>query len=169
MSFKEFLARVKKSEEYKKFVKEYSDAQICGGMFILDFMSNDTKNSIDYKVGERLFTFNIKDNGKIYLDEQKFDFEVDMSKFPKPEKIDDNLKIEIEDLKGIVGVKKLEEGIRSGFSKIIAVLQGKENKTIWNLTCILDELIILSVVIDAITGEILKFERRSMMDLIKRK
>ena len=59
MNFKETLERVESSEEYKKFKEDYSDAEICAGFFILDFLSNDNKNSIDYKDKDKIFTFNI--------------------------------------------------------------------------------------------------------------
>ena len=49
MNFKDTLERVENSEEYKKFKEDYPDAEICVGFFILDFLSNDNKNSIDYK------------------------------------------------------------------------------------------------------------------------
>jgi hypothetical protein len=49
------------------------------------------------------------------------------------------------------------------------VLQKHEGKQIWNITGMLDGLIILHILINADTGEIDKFERKSMMDLIKKK
>jgi hypothetical protein len=168
-SFKETLDAIKKSDEFKEFKKKNPKAEICGGFFILDYVSNDNKTSIDYLLGESVFSFTLKDSGKVYLDENRYDHLPDDPKFPKLIPIDPNISIELDDLKSIAGTKKLDEGISAKFNKIIAVLQSKDGKSIWNLTCMMEELIILNILIDAKTGEIIKFERKSMMDLIKRK
>ena len=68
MNFKETLEKVENSEEYKKFKKDYPDAEICVGFFILDFLSNDNKNSIDYKYKDKIFTFNIGNNKSNSID-----------------------------------------------------------------------------------------------------
>ena len=90
-------------------------------------------------------------------------------KFPKLEKINPVVNVDLDELKSISGIKALDEGISARFSKIIAVLQKHEGKQIWNLTCMLEGLIILHVLIDSENGEIIKFERKSMMDLIRKK
>ena len=77
--------------------------------------------------------------------------------------------------KSYAGVQALDNGINSKLSKIIAVLQkfkkeGEDNpRQIWNLTCMLEGLIILNILIDANLGEVIKFERKSIMDLVKKK
>jgi hypothetical protein len=203
MGFKELLSKVEASSIYADFVKEHSDAELVAGFFIMDFMSNDNKESIDYKIGEKVFTFNLKrivgnvegvgdegnddggevsdgDDGgegigseKIVMYEDKL---VDDPSRPSLVKIDREIKVEVEELKSIAGTKALDEGISAKFSKIIAVLQkydgygGEgEGRQIWNLTCMLEGLIILNIHVDALSGDVLKFERKGMMDLIKRK
>jgi len=171
MNFKETLEKVENSEEYKKFKKDYPDAEICVGFFILDFLSNDNKNSIDYKDKDKIFTFNIiEDEVKMYEDEL-----MDLPNTPKLETIIPETKIEVDELKTIAQEKAHEEGISAKFNKIIAVLQTyydletKQKSQIWNLTCMLDQLIILHILVDSSTGNIIKFQRKSFMDLIKKK
>ncbi|MEK6914531.1 MAG: hypothetical protein AABW83_02665 [Nanoarchaeota archaeon] len=170
MSFKETLKKVESSEDYKSFIKDHPNAELCTGFFILDFLSNDDKNSIDYKEEDKIFTFNV--NEKVQMQEDKL---INLDNVPKLEPIISEIKIELEELKTIAQEKAHEEGIGAKFNKIIAILQNyndpetKEKNQIWNLTCMLDQLIILHVLIDSQTGKIIKFERKSFMDLIKRK
>jgi hypothetical protein len=171
MSFKETFEKVECSEIFNKFKGEYPEAKFCAGFFIIDFMSNDQKKSLDYLIGDKIFTFSLFEDG-IKMNEDKL---MDIPNTPKLVPIDPKVQIEVEELKGIVGERALEEGISSKFHKIIAILQNYEDKeigerrNIWNLTCMLDQLIILHVLIDAETGKLIKFERKSMTDLIKKK
>lgn len=165
MNFKETLEIIEVSEEYKSFRTNHPNAEICAGFFILDYLSNDSKDSIDYKDKDKIFTFNIINNEiKMYEDEL-----MDLPNTPKLTAIIPETKIEIDELKAIAQDKAHDEGIGSKFNKIIAVLQNHEGAQIWNLTCMLDQLIILHILIDCNSGEIIKFQRKSFMDMIKTK
>lgn len=168
MSFKELLNKIESSKEYASFKKEHPKAEICAGFFILDFLSNDEKSSIDYKDEEKIFTFNLETD-KIKINEDKL---ISTSNVPELEKIDTEIKVDIEEIKNISQEKAQEKGIGTKFNKIIAILQNYTNQEkflVWNLTCMLDQLIILHIIIDAKTGNTIKFERKSFMDLIKQK
>lgn len=168
MNFKEALEKVQQSETFQNFQKEHPDAQICAGFFIQDFLSNDNKDSIDYKDGEKIFTFNIiEDQIKMYEDKL-----MDLPNTPKLQPLlKSETAIEVDQLKSIAQEKAHDEGIGAKFNKIISVLQTYEEndskKQIWNLTCMLDQLIILHILVDCGSGEILKFQRKSFMDLVK--
>ncbi len=171
MSFKETYEKITDSEVFKKFIEDNPDAELCAGFFILDFMSNDSKKSIDYKTGDKIFTFDLKDDGYVKMNEDEL-VKTD-SNSVQLLKLDPEIKTELDELKGIAGMEVLNNGISAKFNKIIAVLQnqmreGKEY-SIWNLTCMLDGLIILNILIDAQTSDVIKFERKSMMDLIRKK
>jgi len=164
MKFKDLLERVEGSEEFKKFEGENPNAELCAGFFILDFLSNDNKDTLDYKIDKKVFTFSTRDE-EIVVNEDKL---IDDPGRPGLVEIDKEINVEVDELKGIVGTRALEEGISAKLNKIIAVLQKYNDKQIWNLTCMLDGLIILNVHVDALSGDVLKFERKSMMDLIKK-
>jgi len=174
MNFQETLQKIQASQAFNNFKQQYPEAELCAGFFILDFLeSNDTKQSIDYKTQKNIFTFDINKNGEII---QKQDRLLDESTRPKLKKINPNINIEVDELKGIAGIQTLENGISAKLHKIIAVLQNykgpitnEEDKTVWNLTCMLDQLIVLNIIIDAETGRVLKFDRKSMMDMIKKR
>ena len=170
MNFKETLDKIEASQEYKTFKTNHPDAQLCAGFFIKDFLSNDSKDSIDYKEKDKIFTFNVlQDEIKMYEDEL-----MDLPNTPKLQPLLKNeTKIEVDDLKSIALDRAHEEGSGAKFNKIIAVLQTHEEdnikRQIWNLTCMLDQLIILHILIDCNSGEIIKFQRKSFMDMIKTK
>ena len=170
MNFKETLDKIEASQEYKTFKTNHPDAQLCAGFFIKDFLSNDSKDSIDYKEKDKIFTFNVlQDEIKMYEDEL-----MDLPNTPKLQPLLKNeTKIEVDDLKSIALDRAHEEGIGAKFNKIIAVLQTHEEdnikRQIWNLTCMLDQLIILHILIDCNSGEIIKFQRKSFKDMIKTK
>jgi len=165
MNFKELYEKVNQSEMFNNFIKENPTAELIAGFFILDFLSHDTKNSLDYKIGEKVFTFSIDDKEKLSMNEDKL---IDSPDHPPLTKILPETKVEVDELKSIAGTKALDQGVHSKFHKIIAVLQNYQDKQIWNLTCMLDELIILNILIDCNSGEIIKFEKKSIMSFIKR-
>tara|TARA_Y100000310_G_C20356294_1_gene656820 strand:+ start:162 stop:674 length:513 start_codon:yes stop_codon:yes gene_type:complete len=170
MNFKETLEKVQNSETYQTFKQSHPEAQLCAGFFIQDFLSNDNKDSIDYKDQDKIFTFNII-NDQIKMYEDKL---MDIPNTPKLQPLlKPTTEIEVDQLKSIVQEKAHEEGIGAKFNKIIAVLQtheeNNEKTQIWNLTCMLDQLIILHILIDCTSSEILKFQRKSFMDMIKRR
>jgi hypothetical protein len=166
MSFNETLKKVEESLVFKEFIAKYPDSELCAGFFIMDYISNDNKKSIDYKSGDKIFTFNLLDDGKVKMIEDEL---IKDDSRPQLEKISPDIKVEVSELKGISGIKILDEGISAKINKIIAVLQKYNGKQSWNLTCMLDGLIIINVVIDSESGEIIKFQRKSMMDMIRKK
>lgn len=174
-TLKKTFETIKNSEEFKNFIKQHPDAELCAGFFIIDLFGNDNKKSLDYKVNDKVFSFSINELGKIKMNEDKLVTD-EKKEFPELKKINPDIKVDLDEVESISKVKALDEGIASKFSKIIAVLQkyksketNDEEKQIWNLTCMLEGLIILHILIDADTGDIIKFERKSMMDLIRKK
>ncbi len=171
MNFKQTLEKIESSEIFKLFKSKNPDAEFCAGFFMIDIETVIDK-TLDYKLRDKIFTFTIDDNGNIIMNEDNL---INIETGPKLTKIISEPKIEINELKGIVGIEALEQGINEKFQKIIAVLQNykdknnEQEKLIWNLTCILDKLIILHALIDAETGIIIKFEKKDITDIMKLK
>ena len=166
MSFKQTLEKIENSPQFQDFKINHPNAELVAGFFILDFFSNDNKQTLDYKDQEKIFTFNLTQKDEIFTKEDEL---IKNTTHPPLTKINPETKIEVEELKGLAGTQALDNGISAKFHKIIAVLQKHQDKQIWNLTCMLEGLIILNILIDSQTGEIIKFDRKSMMDMIKKK
>ena len=167
-TFKETLEIVKNSEKFKALIKEHPNLELCGGFFVIDFFGNDNKRSIDFKIGEKVYTFSLRDDNSVKFEEDKL-LKPENPTSPRLEKIEKPIQIDLEEAAGIAKTRTLDEGIAAKFNKIIAVLQNYENKQVWNFTCMLEGLIIIHVIVNADSGDILKFERKSMMDLIRKK
>ena len=175
MGFMNLLNKIESSKVFKDFKEKNPDAELCAGFFVLDFLSNDTRETLDYKLeqGKKVFTFSLKGDDITFSEDELIESEGK----PKLKKIKPSVNVEVEELKSIAGTKKLDEGLASPMHKIIAVLQIHEHKSeegqaeerqVWNLTCILDGLQILHILVDSDSGQIIKFEKKSMMDFIKK-
>ncbi|MBS3080977.1 hypothetical protein J4221_05875 [Candidatus Pacearchaeota archaeon] len=170
MLFDEFVEYIECSEEFKSIKEKYPDLELCTGFFVLDFIGKDNKGTLDYITKDKVFTFSLNENNVVVNE----DALVETEKNPLTP-ITPKLTIQVNELKGIVGFEALEQGVHEKFQKIIVVLQNyKEDETneektlVWNLTCILDNLKILHVLIDANNGNILKFEKKNLMDFVRK-
>jgi hypothetical protein len=167
MSFQQVLSIVESSEVFKRFKKQNSNAKLVAGFFVLDFLSNDEKKSLDYKIQEtnKIFTFELDKNNEVVMKQDKL---IDSPNIPQLQEIQPSTRIEVEELRAIAEKQAIENNIKAKFHKIIAVLQKHNQEQIWNLTCMLEGLIILNILINCDNGNIIKFERKSMMDFVKK-
>lgn len=162
MRFSHYLERVHNSAEFKKFKNEHKGAYLCAGFFVLDFETDKNIHQIDYYLPrkKKIAAFVLDEGVRMHLAET-FDNK-------KPVELEENAKIDLDVLKGIVQDEMKNKMVTEELLKIIAVLQNVEGKKIWNLSCILSGFGLLKVHIDDETGNILKFEKASMLDFIKR-
>jgi len=166
MEFKEIYKKITNSPVFENFIKNHPDAELVAGFFIIDFLEDNNQRALDYKDKDKIFTFSLNKNNEITLKQDKL---IETSKHPKLTKIYPKTNIKLNELKSIAKINALDNRIKSKFQKIIAVLQNYENKQIWNLTCILENMIILNILIDSETSKIIKFEKKNLMDFIKKK
>ena len=167
MTLNQIHSTINSSAVFKKFIKENPNAELVAGFFVLDFISNDTKKSLDYKIPQtdKIFTFELDKNNEVMMKQDKL---INDPNIPKLKEIQSYTKIEVEELRALAEKQALEHNVQSKFHKIIAVLQIHNTQQTWNLTCMLEGLIILNILIDCNTGYILKFNRKSMMDFVKK-
>ncbi|OGJ18536.1 hypothetical protein A3K73_04980 [Candidatus Pacearchaeota archaeon RBG_13_36_9] len=163
MNFTSTLEQIEKSEAFSKFKKKNEKAFLCAGFFVIDYESGGEQQQLDYCIGENeIYTFVLESAISIKKAET---IEGQKTNMPPIEK---NMDVDLDDAEKILGEKVKEEKIDKKIAKIIAVLQVYENHQIWNLNCVLEGLEILRCHIDCKTGEVLKFERKNMMDFVKR-
>ena len=172
--FEHTYERITNSIAFKKFKQKNPSIKLCAGFFILDFLSNDTKRSLDYfdENSEKIFTFELNDKDEINFKKDKLiqteiPNQLKLTPIQQNPKEKPQISVELEELEEIKNKEKLDRKISAKIHKIIAVLQNYEKKLIWNLTCMLDQLIILQVLIDAGDRKIIKFKRKNIMDFIK--
>ncbi|MBI3334829.1 hypothetical protein HYZ97_05055 [Candidatus Pacearchaeota archaeon] len=162
MKLKPFVDKLHNSSEYKEFQQQYKDAYMAAGFFVLDLEAGKNIHQIDYYIPaeKKVAAFTI-DHGitmqKLSLINSKI-----------PEKLDLITKVDLDALKGILEDEMKNRSITEEIKKIIAVIQKIEGKTLWNLNCVLSGMGILRAHVDDESRTVLKMEKASILDYIKR-
>jgi hypothetical protein len=160
MKFSHYLKKLHESPEYKKFRGKCKKAYLCAGFFVIDVETGRDIHQIDYILpNKKIATFFLDDGVKLKISEQAI-------KKNLPE-IKAEIKTDIDALRGIAEDEMKNRTITSNIRKIIAILHILDDRLVWNLQCILDGLNILHVHVDDSDQTILKFEKHSLMDLIR--
>ena len=162
MTFLSALEQIEKSDAFKNFKEKHPDAELCAGFFVITDGKTE-QQQLDYILADkRIYTFILND--EITLKEAEVIEEKKQSLPP----LDRNIKVDLDDVEKILAEKMQQSKIVNKINKIIAVLQKHEGRQIWNLNCMLSNMEILQLHINTETGDISKFEKKSMMDFIKR-
>jgi hypothetical protein len=163
MLLSQLYTKLEKSSIFENFKSSNPDAFLCAGFFILNFKSQIFDYSLDFKSNNKIFTFKIPVAGEIVM------LEEDIIASQKPlEKITIDVQIDINDLRESVEKEIYVKGIKSKLEEVIAVLQVHEGKEIWNITAMCEGFTIISIHIDPESGRILKFEKKSLFDMVKK-
>lgn len=163
MKIKPYISKLSASSEYKNFQKKYEDSFMIAGFFILDFETGKNLHQIDYYVpSEKKIAAFTLDNG---VTMQMLDM---INSKNVPEKLDIKTNIDLDSLQGILEDEMKNRSITEEIKKIIAILQTIDGKKIWNLNCVLSGMGILKAHVDDETQTILKMEKASILDYIKK-
>ncbi|HLF53912.1 MAG TPA: hypothetical protein VI544_01920 [Candidatus Nanoarchaeia archaeon] len=163
MKIKPYISKLSASSEYKNFQKKYEDSFMIAGFFILDFETGKNLHQIDYYVpSEKKIAAFTLDKG---VTMQMLDM---INSKNVPEKLDIKTNIDLDSLQGILEDEMKNRSITEEIKKIIAILQTIDGKKIWNLNCVLSGMGILKAHVDDETQTILKMEKASILDYIKK-
>lgn len=157
-----YIEKLESSKEYRDFEEKYKGAFMVAGFFVLDLEYGKNMHQIDYYIPSQhkiaAFTLDKKISMQI----------LSLVNSKKPEKLDYKTKIDLEALKGILEDEMKNRSITDEIKKIIAVVQSIEGKRVWNLNCVLSGLGILRAHVDDDSQTVLKMEKASMMDYVRR-
>jgi len=165
MKIQTLFKKLETLDKYQEFKKESASAFFCAGFFIMDFKRAKFEYSLDFRDDKNVYGFKIPQD-----ESEQLVFTSDpLIETPKPlEKIDTSLiskiKTDIEDLKELIEEALFDNSIKNILEEVIAVLQSLNGTVIWNLTCILSSLSVVNVQIDPFSGEIIKFEKKNLLD-----
>ena len=163
MKLNDLFDALESSNIYKKFKAENPESFLCAGFFILDIKENREEYNLDYTNGTMITSFTIPEDSEMIT--SKTDEVLDSSK--PLNKVSLDVVLDLDNLIGKVEEEIIKNYKQKKLEKIIAVLQNSDGKTIWNLTCMLEGLAIVSIKIDANTEEILVSEKRSLFDVVR--
>jgi len=170
MKISQLFSKLEKSKTYKNFkvTEEGKDAFFCAGFFILNFKNNIFEYSLDFRNDKNIFTFKIPANEK--KDEEITLLKEDLIQASRPlEKIEEKdfkFKTDIEDIKEIILKEMQKAKITNSLNEIVVVLQIIDAELLWNLTCMCEGFTILSSQINPKTGELIKFDKKNLMDFV---
>jgi len=169
LTFASTLEQIETSEAFKNFKEKNPKIELCAGFFIIDYEQNKNQQQLDYCLPDnRTFTFILNPETKEITIKEAEKIQGQQDK--KLGKLNPDIKADLDDVEKILSEKLKQEKIDKKLNKIIAILHksSETNKQIWNLNCMLAGLEILQVHIDSMSGDILKFDKKSMFDFIKK-
>lgn len=163
MKIQPYIEKLESSQEYKKFQEKHENSYIIAGFFVLDFETGQNLHQVDYFIPteNKVAAFTLDKEVELRMMEM-------MKSDKKPEELNIETNIDLDALKGIVEDEMKNRGISEKINKMIAIIQNIEGKKLWNINCVLSGMELLRTHVDDDSETILKMERNSMMDYIKK-
>lgn len=162
MKIAPYVEKLHNSPAYKDFEQKNKDAFLIAGFFVLDFEAGKHLHQIDYYVPSKKKVAAFTLDNKVVLQL------LDMMDRRVPEQLDIKTKIDLDSLKGIIIDEMKNRGITQDIKKMIAVVQAQKTKKVWSVNCVLSGMDILKVHVEDDSQTILKMEKSSMFDYIKK-
>ena len=162
MKIQPYVEKLNNSSEYRDFINKNKGAFMIAGFFILDLESGNNIHQIDYYVpsNRKVAAFTLDNKVSLQILET-------MNK-KLPEKLDIRTNVDLDAIKGILEDERKNRNITEEIKKIIAVLQNIKGKKIWNVNCVLTGMEILKAHIEDESKTVLKMEKSSIMDYVKK-
>lgn len=157
-----YVEKLHTSPEFNAFQKEHPDSYLVAGFFVLDYEGNKHVHQLDYYVPKekKVAAFTLDKGIQLQL--------LSLMKAEVPEQLEHRTHIDLFALKGILEEEMKNRMISETIHKNIAVLQTIKGKKLWTLNCVLSGMGILKAVIEDETGSVLKMEKTSIMDYVKK-
>ena len=149
---KEEKSKIEKTEKFLDFKKEHQKAYFYAAFTLYDDIKNAKWqfNYYDPKSNKTTY-FEFNDEIKISSEEKIF-----QKNNEEPKELDlNNIKIDLDKAFSILNELKNEKYKDQHENKFIIVVQYSDDKLVWNITYLTEELNFLNVKIDCINGEIL--------------
>lgn len=163
MKIQPYIDKLNNSKAFQDFKTKNPTSYFSAGFFVMDFETKKNIHQIDYYIPEtkKMETF-ILDGDEVTSKEG----EGTNKKIPG--KIESEIKLDLDVLKGLVEDEMKNQTITKKIHKIIAIIQNIDGKLVWNLNCITSDMGIMKVHIEDTSHSILKFNKVNLFDAIKR-
>ena len=162
MKIKPYVEKLNSSKEFKEFMQKYPNSFMVAGFLVLDLEMGKNIHQIDYYIpSEKKFAaFTLDSKVQLQL--------LNSINEKVPEKLDMATNTDLDALYGIIEDEMKNRSMTSEVKKIIAVLQNIKGKKIWSLNCLLSGMEILKAHVEDSSKTVLKMEKNSLIDLMKR-
>lgn len=162
MKIQPYVSKLHGSNVYRDFQQKNKDAFLVAGFFVIDFETGSNLHQIDYYVPskKKFAAFTLDHQVQVQL----------MNSFDKrvPNQLDMKTHIDLDALRGIIQDEMKNRNITQSIKKMIAVIQNLEGRSVWNVNCVLSGMDLLRVHVEDKSETVLKMERSSLMDYVKR-
>lgn len=160
MNFKYYLRQLQENSNYKKFLKENPDAYLCSGFFTIDKEGDDNKQHLDFYIPSKksMTSFQMEQDAKMTT--------VDLLPDKVPEKISLDFDIDFDEIEKQIYERMRTHRINNRIQKLIFSLQKSEDKDYLMGTVFISMFGLIKVNIEAKTGKIIDFEKKSFFDLV---
>jgi hypothetical protein len=166
MKIKDLVIELEEKDSYKKFKEENPNSYFMAGFLILNLEENSEIIQLDYFIpsNKKIAAFEFPFGEPKIHDEiiSVKDGKTVGKEIPKIKEQALDIKVDIDDLKSICKETIKENNSSIVPTKIISIL--KEN--VWNLTCMDNMMGIVRIKINALTGEVVDFNKGSLMDFM---
>ncbi len=162
MKIQPYVTKLQSSPVYKDFQEKFKDAFLVAGFFVIDFETGANIHQIDYYVPSK------KKFAAFTLDKAVQMQIMNAMDKRTPEAMDMKTNIDLDALQGIILDEMKNRSITQSIKKMIAVVQNQKGSKVWNVNCILSGMDILRVHVDDASQTILKMDRASIMEYMKR-
>src|SRR3989344_7906751 len=162
MKIQPYVEKLNSSSAFKEFKTKYPASFMVAGFFVLDLEVKQNVHQLDYYVPSerKIAAFSLDKHVTVQLLEMVGD--------KKPEELDIKTNVDLDALEGILKDEMKNRNMTEEIKKIIAVLQTVDGKKIWNLNCVLSGMEILKAHIEDNSKTVLKMEKISLMDIMKK-
>ncbi len=148
------------SKEFQEFIKEYPEAYLCSGFFVIDKEGKDNKVHFDYfsPKSKEVFSFQLESMQKVPL--ETFGEKI-------PGEISSDVDLEFDELEEMILQKMKEEKINTKIQKMVLSLQKVDGKDFIIGTIFIPMMGMIKVNVDLKEKRITEFEKKSFFDMIK--
>jgi len=163
MKIQPYIEKLNNSKKFSEFKSSFPESYFSAGFFVIDFENKKNMHQIDYynPKNKKMTTFE--------LDGEEIVAKESAQPMPKtPEKINEEINLDLDILKGIVEDEMKNHTITHKLHKIIAVIQNNEGELVWNLNCITSDMGVVKVHILDKNHSVLKFETVNLFDIVKK-
>src|SRR3989344_5106266 len=129
MKIQPYVHKLQNSPVYRDFQQKYSDAFLVAGFFVLDFETGQNLHQIDYYVPSK------KKFAAFTLDKKVIMQLLNSLDKKAPSELNMDTNIDLDALQGIIQDEMRNRSISQTIKKMIAVIQTREGKKVWNVNC----------------------------------
>ena len=162
MNFQFYLEKLYESPVFENFKKEFSDAVLCGGFFVIDKDGNDNKQHLDFFIpsSKKSFSFKMEDNIQGEFIENFGE--------KQPQEVSDKYDFDFEQIEEIILGAMKQNDIENRIQKILLSFQHLDDRDYLIGTVFISGMSLVKIQIDLTDMKFVDFEKKSFFDMIKK-